>query len=179
MSSATSRTLLVILVVALGVVPMVAASGYTLFQLTLVVSYALSVLGLNMVTGYNGQISLGHGAFYAIGAYTTAIMMDHWALPYWATIPVAGAGIDVTATATRAVAARAIGVGIGAAGAVGANTPRQCCRTVTAHSVSRNTKLSNRRYFYCRDGTSNAINDCLRIQSVLRPVKQEIKRLRT
>jgi branched-chain amino acid transport system permease protein len=83
-----SRVLLVLLVIALGVVPMLAFSGYTLFQLTLVVSYALSVLGLNMVTGYNGQISLGHGAFYAIGAYTTAIMMDHWDFPYWSTIPV-------------------------------------------------------------------------------------------
>lgn len=89
MSVATSRILLVILVAALGLVPMLAFSGYTLFQLTLVVSYALSVLGLNMVTGYNGQISLGHGAFYAIGAYTTAIMMDHWDLPYWSTIPAA------------------------------------------------------------------------------------------
>ena len=44
-----------------------------------------------MLTGYNGQISLGHGAFYAIGAYTAAILMDKAGVPYWATIPVAGA----------------------------------------------------------------------------------------
>jgi branched-chain amino acid transport system permease protein len=44
-----------------------------------------------MLTGFNGQISLGHGAFYAIGAYTTAILMDKAGLPYWATIPIAGA----------------------------------------------------------------------------------------
>jgi branched-chain amino acid transport system permease protein len=44
-----------------------------------------------MLTGYNGQISLGHGAFYAIGAYTTAILMEHYGVPYWATIPVAAA----------------------------------------------------------------------------------------
>ncbi len=96
MHPATSRILLIILVAALGVVPIFAASGYTLFQLTLVVSYALSVLGMNMVTGYNGQISLGHGAFYAIGAYTTAIMMDHWDLPYWSTIPVAAVLCAIT-----------------------------------------------------------------------------------
>jgi branched-chain amino acid transport system permease protein len=42
-----------------------------------------------MLTGYNGQISLGHGAFYAIGAYTAAILMDQYGMPYWATIPVA------------------------------------------------------------------------------------------
>lgn len=64
--------------------------GYLLFQATMVLSYAIALLGLNMLTGYNGQISLGHGAFYAIGAYTTAILMDHGAMAYWMTIPIAG-----------------------------------------------------------------------------------------
>ncbi|HKB52453.1 MAG TPA: branched-chain amino acid ABC transporter permease [Ramlibacter sp.] len=64
--------------------------NYRVFQLTLALVYAIALLGLNMLTGYNGQISLGHGAFYAIGAYTAAILMDHNVLPYWATIPVAG-----------------------------------------------------------------------------------------
>jgi branched-chain amino acid transport system permease protein len=53
--------------------------------------YSIALLGLNMLTGYNGQISLGHGAFYAIGAYCAAILMDKYGVPYWATIPVAGA----------------------------------------------------------------------------------------
>ena len=43
-------------------------SNYHTFQLTLVLVYAIALLGLNILTGYNGQISLGHGAFYAIGA---------------------------------------------------------------------------------------------------------------
>jgi branched-chain amino acid transport system permease protein len=60
------------------------------FQLTLALAYAIALLGLNMLTGYNGQISLGHGAFFAIGAYTAAILMDKAGWPYWATIPVAG-----------------------------------------------------------------------------------------
>ncbi len=51
-------------------------SNYHVFQLTLVLVYAIALLGLNMLTGYNGQISLGHGAFYAIGAYVAAILMD-------------------------------------------------------------------------------------------------------
>jgi branched-chain amino acid transport system permease protein len=63
------------------------ASDYRLFQLTMVAAYACAVLGLNLVTGYNGQVSLGHGAFYAIGAYVTAILMDKWDVPYWATLP--------------------------------------------------------------------------------------------
>jgi len=66
-------------------------SNYRTFQFTLVLVYAIALLGLNMLTGYNGQISLGHGAFYAIGAYCTAILMDKFGVPYWATLPAAGA----------------------------------------------------------------------------------------
>ena len=68
-----------------------AVSNYRTFQLTLVLVYAIALLGLNILTGYNGQISLGHGAFYAIGAYTAAVLMDRLGAPYWATLPAAGA----------------------------------------------------------------------------------------
>ena len=65
-------------------------SNYRVFQFNMVLVYAIVLLGLNILTGYNGQISLGHGAFYAIGAYVAAILMDRAGWPYWATIPVAG-----------------------------------------------------------------------------------------
>ncbi|HTS53627.1 MAG TPA: branched-chain amino acid ABC transporter permease, partial [Burkholderiales bacterium] len=65
-------------------------SNYRVFQLNMVLVYTIVLLGLNMLTGYNGQISLGHGAFYAIGAYVAAILMDRFGWPYWATLPVAG-----------------------------------------------------------------------------------------
>ena len=52
-----------------------------MFQFTLVLVYAIALLGLNILTGYNGQISLGHGAFYAVGAYTAAILMDQFGVP--------------------------------------------------------------------------------------------------
>ena len=65
-------------------------SNFRLFQFTQVYIYAIAILGLNMLTGYNGQFSLGHGAFYAVGAYVSAIMMDRWGIPYGWTIPVAG-----------------------------------------------------------------------------------------
>jgi branched-chain amino acid transport system permease protein len=65
-------------------------SNFRLFQFSQVYIYAMALLGLNILTGYNGQISLGHGAFYAVGAYTTAIMIDQWNVPYGWTIPVAG-----------------------------------------------------------------------------------------
>src|SRR5581483_6784222 len=44
-------------------------SNYTSLQLSLMIVYAIAVLGLNLLTGFNGQISLGHGAFFAVGAY--------------------------------------------------------------------------------------------------------------
>jgi len=65
-------------------------SGFRLFQFTQVFIYAIALMGLNILTGYNGQISLGHGAFFAIGAYTGAIMMDKWNVSYAWTIPAAG-----------------------------------------------------------------------------------------
>jgi branched-chain amino acid transport system permease protein len=67
-------------------------SSYRVFQVTLAYVYAIALFGLNLLTGSNGQISLGHGAFYALGAYTTAIMMDQWGIAYGWTIPVAGLG---------------------------------------------------------------------------------------
>lgn len=66
-------------------------SNYRTFQFSMVLIYAIALLGLNILTGFNGQISLGHGAFYAIGAYVTAILMDKFGVPYWMCIPVAGA----------------------------------------------------------------------------------------
>ncbi|MSO76101.1 MAG: branched-chain amino acid ABC transporter permease [Alphaproteobacteria bacterium] len=65
-------------------------TDFRVFQLTMALIYAIALIGLNMLTGYNGQISLGHGAFYAVGAYTAAILMDRYGVPYWATLPVAG-----------------------------------------------------------------------------------------
>src|SRR6185295_2299490 len=66
-------------------------SEYRTFQFTLVLIYSIALLGLNILTGFNGQISLGHGAFYAIGAYVDVILLDKAGFPFWATIPIAGA----------------------------------------------------------------------------------------
>src|SRR5258708_26344939 len=64
-------------------------SDYRLFLDSTMIIAAIAVLGLNLLTGFNGQISLGHGAFYAVGAYTAAVLMDHLNMPYWATLPLA------------------------------------------------------------------------------------------
>ena len=61
---------------------------YYLFMGQSMMVYAIAVLGLNLLTGFNGQISLGHGAFFALGAYVTAILMNDGNWPYWTTLPV-------------------------------------------------------------------------------------------
>jgi branched-chain amino acid transport system permease protein len=88
------KWLWVVLVVAFGwplLAPVFpdAVSGYRLFLVSTMIIAAIAVLGLNLLTGFNGQISLGHGAFYAVGAYTAAILMDKLNVPYYATLPIA------------------------------------------------------------------------------------------
>jgi branched-chain amino acid transport system permease protein len=78
----------ILLWLAAALLPVFLFSDYHLFQLTMTVVYAIAILGLAILTGFNGQISLGHGAFYAIGAYVTAILMSEYDVPYWATLPV-------------------------------------------------------------------------------------------
>jgi branched-chain amino acid transport system permease protein len=82
------RLAVIVFLVAVCVLPFL-VSGYRIFQFTQAMIYAIALMGLNMLMGYNGQVSLGHGAFYAIGAYATAILMDHWAVPYYLAIPIA------------------------------------------------------------------------------------------
>lgn len=67
------------------------AKGFWLFQITMALIYALAILGLILLTGLSGQISLGHGAFYAIGAYTAAILIEHAGIGYYWALPAAGA----------------------------------------------------------------------------------------
>src|SRR4051794_26823724 len=57
-------------------------------QFNEVIFLSVAVLGLGLLTGFNGQISIGHGAFYGIGAYTTAILVADHGWSYLATIPV-------------------------------------------------------------------------------------------
>jgi branched-chain amino acid transport system permease protein len=80
--------------VMLGLLPIIGGAtglitNYGFLQLSLMIDYSIAVLGLSLLTGFNGQISLGHGAFFAVGAYTAAILIDHWTWPYWATLPMA------------------------------------------------------------------------------------------
>jgi branched-chain amino acid transport system permease protein len=77
-----------LLLAGLVVLPFL-VKNFRVFQFNMVMVYAIAILGLNILTGYNGQISLGHGAFYAIGAYVAAMLMAYGGWPFWLTLPVA------------------------------------------------------------------------------------------
>jgi len=81
-------TSLVILAVLL-VTPMF-IKNFVVFQMTMVLVYGIAVLGLNILTGGSGQFSLGQSAFFAVGAYTTAVLMEHGNVNYALTLPIAG-----------------------------------------------------------------------------------------
>lgn len=58
-------------------------------ELSRALYFAIAAMGLNLVTGFNGQVSIGHGAFFGVGAFTTAILMDSYSWTFELTIPVA------------------------------------------------------------------------------------------
>jgi branched-chain amino acid transport system permease protein len=64
---------------------------YLVLRWAQAVTLAIAILGLNLVTGYSGQVSLGHSAFFGIGAYTSMILVADHGWPFLATLPVAGA----------------------------------------------------------------------------------------
>ena len=72
-SSTAKRVLIGLIVAAILVVMPLVVPGYLTFQLSGVMAYAVAAIGLNLITGYAGQISLGHNAFFALGAYTAAL----------------------------------------------------------------------------------------------------------
>jgi len=80
--------ILALALVVLAAIPF-ALKNFYIFQITLAIIYAVAILGLNLLTGFNGQFSLGHSAFYAIGAYTAAIMMENLGIDYIWSLPAA------------------------------------------------------------------------------------------
>ena len=81
----------VLALLVLSLVTPFAVSDYHVFQMTQILVYAIAILGLNLLTGFSGQISLGNGAFYALGAYTSVILFTNVGIPYWLTPPIAAA----------------------------------------------------------------------------------------
>jgi branched-chain amino acid transport system permease protein len=82
-------SMLIGLLLLFVVIPFI-TSPYTLYILNSIGIYAIAAIGLNLLIGYTGQISLGHGAFFGVGAYTAAILATKTGFPIWLSIPAAG-----------------------------------------------------------------------------------------
>ena len=83
------RLWLGLLVVACLVAPRF-LSSYMVYLMCLLAIYSIVAIGLNILMGYAGQISVGHTGFFAIGAYASAIAVLRFGLPFWVSLPLAG-----------------------------------------------------------------------------------------
>ncbi|MFP3912025.1 MAG: branched-chain amino acid ABC transporter permease [Desulfobacteraceae bacterium] len=72
-----------------AVIPFI-SSSYFLYILNTIGIYAIAAVGLNLLIGFTGQISLGHGAFFGVGAYAGAILATRLGFPFWLSVPLAG-----------------------------------------------------------------------------------------
>ena len=77
-------------VLALLILVPLFVKNFIIFQMTMLLIYALAVMALNILTGGSGQFSLGQSAFYAVGAYTSAILMETYNVNYALTLPLSG-----------------------------------------------------------------------------------------
>jgi branched-chain amino acid transport system permease protein len=75
--------------VLFAVMPFI-VSQYNMYVLTTIGIVAIAAVGLNILIGYTGQISLGHGAFFGVGAYAAAIAATRFELPFLLAVPAAG-----------------------------------------------------------------------------------------
>jgi len=66
------------------------ADAYLLYMANMIGFAVIGAVGLNLLTGFTGQISLGHSAFIGVGAYTSAILITRYGLSFWVSLPIAG-----------------------------------------------------------------------------------------
>ncbi len=80
------RRLVVALVIVFALALPFLLWGFRTYQLAFAATHAIAILGLNLIAGQAGLISLGHGAFYGVGAYTLALLMRHGGMSAYAGI---------------------------------------------------------------------------------------------
>jgi branched-chain amino acid transport system permease protein len=106
-SAVTARVTVAVLIVA--ILPWVVPS-FVVFDLIFVAAYTIAILGLIILTGMNGQISLGHGAFMALGGYIVAVGAHSAGWPYWVGVPLAAICCGVFGLLFGLIALRLAGV---------------------------------------------------------------------
>lgn len=90
-SPSTARLVIggVIGVAILAAFPLI-APGYWVYFVGLLAINVVATVGLDLIVGYTGLLSMGHAAFVGVGAYTVAVLQTRFGLPIWATLPAAG-----------------------------------------------------------------------------------------
>jgi len=92
-----SNTILVwsiLFLIFLGILPWLITNyrplGLSIYIVNLIIIHAIVAIGLNILVGYTGQISMGHAGFFALGAFTTVILILRWSFPLWIALPIGG-----------------------------------------------------------------------------------------
>jgi branched-chain amino acid transport system permease protein len=98
-----------LLAAGLALTPLVVRNPYNLSILNLIGLFVIVVLGLNLFIGYTGQISLGHAAFFGLGAYASAILTTSYHLPPWPALVLAAAAVALVALVVGVPALRLSG----------------------------------------------------------------------
>src|SRR3954469_22919215 len=78
-----------LLVLAIAGCPFIVTSPYYLHLLVTIAIFSILTLGLDVVFGYTGEVSVGHAALLGIGAYCAAVLSMHFDLGFWPALPVA------------------------------------------------------------------------------------------
>jgi branched-chain amino acid transport system permease protein len=102
-------TRIAVAVAVIAALPWIVPS-FMVFDLIYVGTFTIAILGLIVLTGMNGQISLGHGAFMALGGYVVAVLAHHAGWPYWAGVPLAAIASGAAGLLIGIIALRLAGV---------------------------------------------------------------------
>lgn len=93
-------------IAVVALLPTVIRSDYDIHIFVMVWIFSLLVIGFNFIFGYIGQLSLGHGAFFAIGAYASALATLKWGVPFWIGLPFAALVAGIFGVVIGAIALR-------------------------------------------------------------------------
>jgi len=93
-------------IAVVALLPAVIRSEYDIHIFVMVWIFSLLVIGFNFIFGYIGQLSLGQGAFFAIGAYASALATLKWGVPFWVGLPFAALVAGIFGVVIGAIALR-------------------------------------------------------------------------
>ncbi len=84
-----SRLVWILAIAAIALLPFGMTSPYYLHLFVTIAIFSIVTLGLDVVFGYTGEVSIGHAALLGIGAYVAAVLSMHFGVGFWASIPIA------------------------------------------------------------------------------------------